>query len=168
MSGSLMSATSTKEMKQLATIRFEGIDQYLAALQRVYGQSEETAKRALYDGAGIVANQIKSALGGIQTSDPDQWYEGQRPGPTPAEKQALIGGFGLAHMDTKNGYISTKAGFKGQAEKTTVATIARQVESGTSWMRKQPVIRQAANAAKGAAEAAMRKTLDEEIQKLMS
>lgn len=151
----------------MATIRFEGIDRYLAALQRVYGASEETAKRALYDGAGIVADRIKGALGGIQTSDPDQWYEGQRPGPTPEEKSAMIGAFGLSHMREENGYISTKAGFSGSAGKVPAATVARQCESGSSFMRKQPVIRQAANASKAAAEAAMGKTLDEEIQKLM-
>lgn len=146
----------------MATIRFEGIDRYLAALQRVYGASEETAKRALYDGAGVVANRIKGALGTIQTSDADKWYEGQRPGPTPQEKHILINGFGLAHIRSENGYISTKAGFKKAAY-----GIAIRTESGTSWSRKQPVIRQAANASKGAAEAAMSKTLDEEIQKLM-
>lgn len=82
----------------MATIRFEGIDQYLAALQRVYGASEETAKWALHDGAGVVADRIMGALGTIQTSDADKWYEGQQPGPTPEEKQAMIDAFGLAHM----------------------------------------------------------------------
>ena len=151
----------------MATMRWKGIDQYIAALQRVHGESEETVKRALYDGAGVVADAIKGGLGGIQTRDPDQWYEVTAPGPTPQEKADLISGFGLAHMQNRNGYISTKAGFSGRSEKSTVATVARNVESGTSWMRKQPVIRRAANSARGAAEAKMGQTLDDEIRKLM-
>lgn len=152
----------------MAKVTFKGINQYIAQLQRIYNTSEDQMKRALYVGAGIVANGIKSSMAGLPTSDPNMYYKKgvKEPGLTPEQKAELIAGFGLAHMRTENGNINTKAGFTGTSSSgVTVATLARRAESGTSWMNKTPFIRAAVSSTKGAAEAAMKAAFDKEISK---
>ena len=151
----------------MAKVTFKGINQYIAQLQRIYNTSEDQMKRALYVGAGIVANGIKSSMAGLPTSDPKKYYKNvKEPGLTPEQKAELIAGFGLASMRTEDGNINTKAGFTGMSSSgVTVATLARRAESGTSWMQKTPFIRAAVSSAKGAAEAAMKAAFDKEISK---
>ena len=67
-----------------------------------------------------------------------------------------------------------KIGFDGYNQLTTKrwpqgqpnSMVARSVESGTSWMKKQPFMRNAEQSAKGPCEAVMEKTVDEHIKKL--
>ena len=63
-------------------------------------------------------------------------------------------------MDGYNSTV-TKKYPKGQPN----AMIIRALESGTSFRSRNPVITRATNAAKGAAEAAIQKQMDEEIKK---
>lgn len=155
----------------MATWKFRGLDTYLAKLESLSYNSEDYVKRAIYKGAGVVADQISGALSGIQTADPDHYYhKGEvQPGPKPDEKAAIIGAFGLARMKQEGSAITTKAGFgNGTYNGTKITTLARRLESGTSWQRKQPVIRQAANRSKAAAEEAMRVELEKQIREIMN
>ena len=151
----------------MATWKFRGLDTYIAQLERLNISADAQIKKAVYDGAAVVANNIKSALNTIPTED-DYVPKGKmRKGIKQEDKDSLIKGFGLAKMQNRNGYINTKAGFKGKNPSgVNNSTVARQVESGTSWLRKHPVIRQATNRSKREAEQAMKKTLESEIMKL--
>ena len=92
----------------------------------------------------------------------DEWVpEGEkREGVRSDEKEDIINAFGLSKMRDEHGTISTKAGFKS-------GTKIRAVESGTSYMRKHPVVRQAVNTAKPLAEKAMERKFREETQDIM-
>lgn len=153
----------------MATIRFKGIDKYIAQLQRIGAGSEEMVKRSIYTGAGIVADSIARSMASVPTRADHFYPKGTvQPGPTQEEKNEMMQGFGLSKMQTRNGIITVKAGFAGRSESgVTVATLARRVESGTSWMHKTPFVRSATNAAKAAAEEAMRRQFDEDLKKMM-
>lgn len=162
----------------MAKFEFKGIEEYVAKLNELQRDSEDTVKRALYAGAGVVADSIKPRLSGIPTRDPDKFYKDSKaPGPTPQEKADLIANFGIARMKTEGTKITTKVGINGgySSHKTKnfpqgvpLMLIARSIESGTSWMQKHPVFRQASNSAKAAAEAAMKRALEEAINQHMN
>ena len=151
----------------MATWKFRGLDTYIAQLERLNANAEGSIKKAVYDGAAVVANNIKTALNTIPVQEEYVPKGKTRKGITPEAKEGLVKGFGLAKMQNTGGYINTKAGFKGKNPSgVNNATVARQVESGTSWMQKNPVIRQATNRSKKEAEKAMQKTLESEIKRL--
>lgn len=153
----------------MATWKFRGLDIYIAQLEKLSENAEGSMKMAVYDGAAVVADSIKTALQTLPVQDEYVPKGKKRDGITKEQKEGLLSGFGLAHMQKDRNSINTKAGFKGtnaSGQKNT--TIARQVESGTSWLEKRPVIRQAANRSKSAAEKAMQKTLEKEIKRITS
>lgn len=160
----------------MARMNLSGFEEYLAELQRIHGSSEELAKRALFTGAGVVADKITQSMQSIPTRDPKKFYKNTlAPGLTPQEKADVIRDFGLMHMTTDGSKIYTKAGFKGgySSHKTKrypsgipTPLLARSVESGTSWMKKTPFIRKAVNAARNPAIEAMRKQYDSDIERL--
>lgn len=152
----------------MATWKFKGLDEYVAKLEKLTTSAEGQMKMAVYDGAAIVADNIKSALHTIPVQDHFVPEGTRRTGITEDQKNGIISGFGLAKMQKKGNSINTKAGFDGRnANGESNATIMMRVESGTSYMQKHPVVRSAANKSKGAAEAAIKATLEREIQKLM-
>ena len=138
----------------MATWKFRNLDKYVAQIEKLSAHAEGNMKAAVYEGAKIVADRMKAAMQTIPTQDGYVQPGKMRAGPTTEEKEGMIAGFGLSKMRT-GGAVTTKAGFSGTTNGISNATIARQVASGTSWMRKHPALRQAVNASKGAAEAAM-------------
>ena len=150
----------------MATWKVEGMEEYIRLLERLDRGATGTIKRAVYDGAGVVADAMKSAMLGIRTDDADHYKDDIKSGPTSEEKSALIAGFGVARMTNDNGYINTKVGFHGKnVNGMSNSGVARQIESGTSWMSKQPVFTRAINASRGKAEQAMAAAFDRAIQK---
>lgn len=145
------------------------METYIAQLERLSDHATGSIKKAVYDGAAVVADSIKASLHTIPVQEEFVPKGKKRNGITQVQKDGLISGFGLAKMRNSRGYVNTKAGFSGKnADGEKNSMIARQVESGTSWLSKHPVIRQAANKSKGAAEQAIQKTLESEIRKIMN
>lgn len=151
----------------MAKWKFEGIDKYIAELDKLEANTDEIIGKAVYEGAGLVADAARRALQDIETDD-DYHPEGEmRKGPTTEEKEALEASFGISRMRDDNGYIHVKIGFHGRNPSgLNNSGMARMVESGSSFMKKQPFITKAVNAKKKQCEEVMRKTLDEEIKKL--
>lgn len=154
----------------MAKWKVEGMDDYIRQLENIGQNADKTIKRAVYAGAGVVADAARLALLSIATDDDDYKEDGEiRRGPTTAEKNALIGGFGLARMVNNNGYINTKLGFRGKnVNGLNNSGVARQIESGTSWMAKQPVISRAINSSRSKCEQAMADAFDNEIKKFVN
>lgn len=135
-----------------------GIDKLIEDFGNLALESEEISKRALYDGMKVVADAIVSNISGIKTGH----------GISEADIAGLRSGFGISRMQTKGSSIDAKTGFAGtNANGKKNSTVARGIESGTSYRAKQPFVSKAGRSAKGAAEAAIAKTLEEEINKRM-
>ena len=159
----------------MAKIDFKGIDNYAKALGTLWKESENIIKKAVYEGADIVANEIKKGLRSIPVDERVGAEENPVTGVGRRQKADLINGFGLSPMENKDGYINTKAGFDGYGSIKTkkypkgqpLAMLMRSVESGTSFRKKTPVIRKAVTRARKPAEAKMAETVEAEIKKIM-
>lgn len=161
----------------MAKFQFEGIDNYIQKLDKLYGNTEKIIGRAVFEGTGVVMKSIKSAIEGLNTDDSHGFGTSENPktGPTSIQKAGLLHSVGIAKMRNDGGFYNTKIGFDGYNYVKTKrwpqgqpnAMVARSIESGTSWMKKQPFMRKAEQEAKGPCEKAMEETIDLEIDYIM-
>ena len=160
----------------MAKITFPGLKDYELMLSRLEGATDDMIGRAVYAGAGIVADAVKQ---GIQSLPIVTGY-GTESNPLPggvtsAQKAGLIDGFGISKLRDDNGYLNVKLGFDGYNRTRTEKypqgqpnqLVARGVESGTSWKQKKPFIRPAVTRSRKAAETEMKRVIDEEIEKIV-
>lgn len=147
------------------TISTDGIEELGSMLAKLGERAQEVASGALFDGAGIVADAMRAAVGSIVTEPfhyvADADSVGKRYA-SPDEKAALVGKSGIAKFHKDGDGVDTLIGISGQAGYATVGgkpkavrLIARSINSGTSFMHKQPVFRRAKSKANGPAQAAI-------------
>lgn len=129
-------------------------EDYLDKLESLKEKSHDTIKKALYKGAGIVADEIRSSANKVLSSK----ATGQ-----------MMESFGIADIDVDaRGIVNTKIGFDGYDKKGVANDLkANALESGTSTQRKRPFIRPAVSATKEKAVQVMGEIIDEEISKIM-
>ena len=163
----------------MAKIEFKGIDEYAKVLATLGNESEEIVKSAVYKGAAIVADEIKSGINSIPIQEGDNGLppvgtpENKLYGISRKQKGDLMDSFGLAPMKNNGDYIQTKAGVDGYGSIPTKkypggvpnVMLMRSIESGTSFRDKHPVFRQATNRARKRAEEAMKNEIDNQMQK---
>ena len=155
----------------MATWKFEGIDKYLAQLERLQVNTRSTVGRAIYEGAGLVAREV---AGEIQKLPVNNQYGSK--GITSVQKAGLIEGFGISHAQSDGDYRHVKLGFDGYNGQHTKkypngqpnALIARSVNSGTSFRKKDPFVDRATRRSKSACEAKMTQVVEQEIKKLIN
>ena len=162
----------------MAKITFPGLAEYELMLSRLSQGADSIAGKAIYAGAEIVADAIRSNIQGLQAV-PDEVgaiaYAEKSPAPlTESAKEGLLDGLGISSMQDDNGYYNVKIGFDGYNGLKTRkfpqgqpnVMIARSLESGSSIAPKRPFVRPAVNAVKKQAEAKMAEIIDEEIEKI--
>lgn len=151
----------------------KGMSEYLSKLGNLEFKAEDTCKHAVYEGAKIVADQIKANIKNLPVQEK---YENYATGIKSIQKKGLIESFGIATCRNDHGYINVKAGFDGynglKSKKYPSgqpnAMIARTFESGNSQTKKHPFVAPAVRATKEKAEMAMQATIDKEIIKIMN
>lgn len=160
----------------MAKLTVKGLDKYEAELQKLQNISRDMIGEAIYEGAKIVADAVKS---GIQTIPIDNRFvrgNATLHGITEEQKQGLLDGFGIARMRDQNGYLHVKIGFNGynnMKSKTYPggqpnSLIARSVNAGSSFRQRIPFIDTAVSQSRSAAENAMKKKIDESIKNVMN
>lgn len=163
----------------MATLSVNGLDEYSASIRRLGDSGERIAKMAVYDGAKVVADAVRAAISRLP-SIPNidaliAYHKKSKTALTDEQKDGLLSGLILTKMEGAGGFISTKLTFVGYNSTKTKKypqgqpnlMIAASVESGTSARRKQPFFRSSVNQTKTQAEAAMERTADAEIKKIM-
>ena len=159
----------------MAKITFPGLNDYELMISKLSKGVDDIAGKAIYAGAGIVADAIKENIKALPIVRGYGTEKGPLPGGVTApQKAGLIDGLGISPMQNDAGFLNVKIGFDGyNATKTEKypqgqpnQLVARGVESGTSWKQKKPFIRPAINASKSRAEAEMARILDQEIEKI--
>lgn len=159
----------------MAKITFPGLNDYELMISRLSKGVDDIAGKAIYAGAGTVADAIKENIKALPIVRGYGTTENPLPGGVTApQKAGLIDGMGISPMQNDAGYLNVKIGFDGyNATKTEKypqgqpnQLVARGVESGTSWKQKKPFVRPAINASKSRAEAEMARILDQEIEKI--
>ena len=152
-------------------------EEYLLRLSKLSTNSDQIIKKALYEGAAVVADAIKDGVESLPTEPYRRLRAGERfSGISQTQKDGLVKGFGLAHMEQDATGWNTKAGFAGYIEGTEskkypnglpVPLLARAIESGSSVRQKHPFVRTAVNAKRNEAVETMEKIVDTEIKKIM-
>lgn len=173
------------------TIQVEGLTELMDKLDKAPKNAEKVAAKALYEGAGVIADAISRTVQGISTEPFKYAKDGRKRKPSPEEKAILTSAqHGVAKFKKNGMSVDTSVGFSnsgygaitwnhardnnsrtkykqgsggrmvhasqgtGQSMKP-VPLIANAINSGTSFMEKQPFLRRAFSQTKGEAEAAI-------------
>lgn len=127
----------------------------MTEISNLLGQLEEkapsVAASALFEGAAVMAEEVKKGAEGIRTAPFKYAKPGERRLPSPEEKQIIVdAGIGIAKFDKNGTEIDTSVGYRnaGYAElagnQVPIPVIVNSVNSGTSFLIKQPFVRKAA------------------------
>lgn len=137
----------------MAKISFKSGDDYALKLSRLATGSEEIAKKAIYEGVSIVADEIKSNLEKVLSSE---------------ATGDLIESFGVTPIERdSDGNWNAKVGFDGYDRNGVPNQLkARVIESGKSGQQKKPFVRPAVNKTRKKVVAKMKEVIDKEISKL--
>lgn len=155
------------------------LSEFISSLDGISSPAEirELCGRGLYDMAKEVADEVKRNLGHILTRTGDELdldSDERRYLPSKAQKQGLIDSFGISAMrlsghmryDVKLGFdgynsVVTRKYTQGQPN----ALIGRLIESGGTYMAKQPFFRPALISAKARAQKAGEEAIMKELDK---
>ena len=146
----------------MAFMKTTGLEDLEKMLGQMADKAHGVAAGALYEGAGLMADEIEKSAGQISTAPFKYTKNGNRL-PSPEEKEIVLNaGVGVARFCDSNGGAETSVGYRnaGYAElagKTRpVPVIVNAINSGTSFMKKQPFVRKAASTGAPKAIAKMR------------
>ena len=161
----------------MATITFKGGEEYMLKLSRLENATlTKVCGPAIHDGAEVVANAIRSELQNVPTDEGWGTQTNPTQGPKKEQKAALLDALGITTMRTdEHGMLNVKIGFDGYNGIKTKRwpngqpnqMVARAIESGTTWMRKNRFVSKAVSKTKKQARAAMQRRAETEIKKIM-
>lgn len=154
------------------------INSYIVQIEKMMKDSTEILERAIYPGAGMMADEISKAIDALPVVSPRARGTAEKPlrGITSEQKKGLKNGFGISSaIDDGNGYINVKLGFDGYNSVKTKkypqgqpnALIARSVNSGTYFREKIPFIDKTVRKNKKRCEKEIEKELEKELKKLI-
>lgn len=153
----------------------DGLDEIADMLGKVNEDSQSIAALALYKGAGVIADSVSKGARGLRTAPFKYAKGGEQRELSPEEKQVLVenGSIGIAKFGKNGLTVETSVGYnqsgyadvnfthmrsksrtnykKGTQNQKPIGVIANSVNSGTSFMKKQPFIRKAVSQSKGTA-----------------
>jgi len=155
------------------TLKVEGMDELTAMLAKAEESAQGIAAQALYAGAGVVADEISKGARGLTTSR-FRYANGWQRQPSPEEKEAVVSaGVGISKFKNTGNAVNTSVGYSqsGYADvngkRKAVALIANSINSGTSFMKKQPFVRKAASQSKTKASEAIEKEITERTEQIL-
>ena len=145
----------------MANNSFPGMEAYLKSFDKIASEAPRIERKALFDGAGLLADAVAEEI--------DELTE-----LTPIQRRDLRKGMGIAGFWSENGSTVTKVGFEGYNSIKTKrwpngqpnAMIARSLIRGTSWMRPNRFTARAAKKAREACIRAMQERVDREFAAL--
>lgn len=148
-----------------------GLDAVVVGLERAGNLAEGIAKAALYEGAGVMADAMNASLDEISTQPFFYAHHGWHRLPSPEQLAAVKSvKFGIGKFEGSGAEISTVVGFSGTGyvqmlgKSYPAAMLLRSIQSGTSFMHPQPVVRRAINRHKAAATRRMRAVAEERLK----
>ena len=144
------------------SLQVEGMNELIRAMQKMPEQAEKVAAEALYEGAGVMADSVSRAVNSIATEPFKYAAGGRQRNPSPEEKAILLAAKkGIAKFRKTGTGVQTSVGMQNSGYATLngktkpVPLIANSINSGTSFMKKQPFMRKAFSQASGPAQAAI-------------
>lgn len=140
-------------------------------LSRLHDRADGMCKKALYEGAKVLADAMKSEIEGLPTDDRGIHIEAGSTdvlqGPRARQKAGLLESMGVAVFRQEKGGWTTHLGFDGRNDIQTArwtggqpnSMVARSVNAGTYFMRANPFIDRTRSQYAKAAQAAMEETI---------
>lgn len=160
----------------VARITFKSSDEYTLKLSRLAGRSREVAGKAIYEGAKVVADQIKENLNALPAEKFRYLKDGEKfTGVPKQQKEDLIESFGVTPLDhDRNGIWNVKLGFDGYGSMSTKRypkgvpnqLLARAIESGSSVREKTPFVRPAVIKIKKKVQEVMDEAIERECKEI--
>lgn len=151
-------------------------DDFTAKIKNLGKEFERVAKKAVYAGAEIIADQVKQNMQGLPEDEFRRLKEGEQFKGVPIQqKNELIKSFGITRMSyDKYGVFHAKLGFDGYGKYKSNKypkglpndLLARSIESGSSVRSKTPFFRKAVAAKKAEAQRRMEEIINEEFNKI--
>lgn len=156
------------------TMKTEGMDQISEMLEKLEDRAPGIAARGLYDGAGVMMDAISRSAAGIRTA-PFKWAGTDETRlPSPEEKEIVEKATaGIAKFNREGTEVDTSVGYQnaGYAElkgKTVpIPKVVNAINSGTSFMKKQPFIRKAAAGATQKAMDAIKSRIEKDLDEII-
>lgn len=152
------------------TMKTEGLEDLSSQLNEMGEKAQGIAARGLYEGAGVMSEAINKAADGIKTA-PFHYAVFVTREPSPEEKAVIqAAGAGIAKFNKNGSEIDTSVGYanSGYAElngkMVPIPKIVNAVNSGTSFMKKQPFVRKSASKAKSEVLEKMRQYIEKEFE----
>ena len=143
-------------------IQVTGFEELNRKMGKLPENAAKVAAEALYEGAGVVADKVSSAVQGIATEPFKYAARGKKRKPSPEEKAIVAGAkHGVAKFRKTGVSVQTSVGYQNagyaslNGKTKPVPLIANSINSGTSFMQKQPFMRKAFSQSKGPATAAI-------------
>ena len=152
-------------------LKVDGMAEISETLSKLEERAPAVAAKALYEGAGIMADEVKKSADSIQTA-PFKWASssGETRLPSPEEKEIVQkASAGIAKFDKNGTEVQTSVGFRNagyaqlKGKTVPIPKIVNAINSGTSFMKKQPFVRKAATAGGQRAIAAMKEVIETEF-----
>lgn len=116
----------------MASMTVSGFDEFAKQLAEFKPRMTEIEKKALYKGAGMMADAVRASVGTLP-------YDS-------STVSQILNAIGIANFQAAaDGLITTAIGFDGYFEDShfPIPFFMREVEMGTSRIQKRPVFRQA-------------------------
>lgn len=154
-------------------LKVEGMTEIGEMLSKMGDAAPGVASKALYDGAGLMADALNKGAEGIRTA-PFEWASetrGETRLPSPEEKEIVMAAAaGIAKFNKNGTEVDTSVGFRNagyaqlKKKMVPIPKIVNAINSGTSFMKKQPFVRKSARAAEPKVLKAMQECIEAEFE----
>ena len=151
-------------------MEIDGMAEVSEMLTKLEEDAPKIAAKALYEGAGIMADEIKKGAESIRTAPFKYAKEGTRL-PSPEEKEIVMqAGVGIAKFNKEGAEVDTSVGYRNagyadlNGKQKPIPMIVNAINSGTSFMTKQPFVRKAASSGGKKAMEAMKTAIEAEFE----
>lgn len=154
-------------------MQIDGMAEISELLGKMEQQAPAVAAQALYVGAGIMSDAIRQEANGIKTAAFRYAKNGESRMPSPEEKEIVTAaGAGIAKFDKNATEVNTSVGYRNagyadlKGKKKPIPVIVNSINSGTSFMNKQPFVRKAARNGGTKAMEAMKEFIEDAFDKM--
>ena len=152
-------------------LKVDGMTEISELLSKMEAAAPAIASEALYEGAGVMSTEINTAAATIRTG-PGSTREEARYA-TPEEKAAVLSvGAGIAKFSKSGTEVDTSVGYRNagyidiKGKRKPIPLIVNSINSGTSFMHKQPFVRKAAKSGGAKAMGVMKAFIEDAFEKM--
>lgn len=154
-------------------MKVDGMAQVSEMLEKLEENAPKVASAALYSGAGVMADEIRRSAAAVKTAPFKYAGRGETRLPSPEEKEILMNAAaGIAKFRKDGTEVDTSVGFQNsgyaqlKGKTVPVPVIANSINSGTSFMQKQPFIRKASSSGGKKALAIMEAVIEKNFEEM--